>query len=145
MAASAVLTDDSVQPATVKDIFFASVESKISIISVVRQNCPGCIYNCPSQRDHDLCLSVPLDEILNLYLPEIIENVPRRRVMDEFISKIDEKNIDLKLVMDFFRDFDPFTHLNHDTSWQNEFRNILLSHRNGGEKFSDVICNWLYD
>ena len=93
MAASAVLTDDSVQPATVKDIFFASVESKISIISVVRQNCPGCIYNCPSQRDHDLCLSVPLDEILNLYLPEIIENVPRRRVMDEFISKIDEKNI----------------------------------------------------
>ena len=145
MAASAALTDDSVQPATVKDIFFASVESKISIISVVRQNCAGCIYNSPSQRDHDLCLSVPLDEILNLYLPEIIENVPRRRVMDEFVSKIDEKNIDLKLVIDFFRDFDPFTRLNHDTAWQNEFRNILLSHRNGDEKFSDVICNWLYD
>ena len=145
MAASAALTDGLLEPATVKNIFFASVESKISIISVVRQNCHGCIYHSLSQRDHDLCLSVPLNEILNLYLSEIIENVPRRKLMDEFISKIDENNIDLKLVMDFFRDFDPFTRLNHDTSWQNEFRNILLSHRNGDEKFSDVICNWLYD
>ena len=142
MMASATLTDsDLVVPSTVKDVFFASVESKFSIISVVRQNCPGCIYNSPSQRDHDLCLSVPLSEILNLYLPEIIENIPRRRVMDEFVSKIDENNIDLKLVIDFFREFDPFTRLNHDTGWQNEFRNILLSHRNGDEKFSDFICS----
>ena len=63
--------------------------------------------------------------------------------MDAFIEKINENKIEN--VLDFFRNFDPFSYLKHNTDWQNEFKQVILSHRNGDQKLSDVVCSWLYN
>ena len=129
----------------VKSLFYTCVEQKMPIMSVVHDNCVGCIYNKPSQRHHELCLSTPLKDILDQYLPEMLDVTPRAQVMNVFIEKIVENQISCENVLDFFKCCDPFSKLKHDSKLQNEFKDFLLSHRDASENGGDVVCKWLYN
>ena len=79
MASAQLLSD-------VKSIFYTCVEHKMPIMSVVHDYCVGCLYNKLSQRHHELCLSTPLKDILDQYLPEMLDVTPRAQVMNVFIE-----------------------------------------------------------
>ena len=114
------------------------------IMSVVRAKCAGCIYNKLSQCDHELCLYTPLQELLDRYLPDMLEKTSRSKVMEIFIEKVQEMKISTEKILELFKYWDPFTKLNHDNMMQHDFKQFLLKKRDGNMNGGDVICSWLY-
>jgi len=51
---------------------------------VTKENCHRCIYDCPSQRDHDICCSPSYEDILD-------------QCLEKAIAKVDVNNLSLEL------------------------------------------------
>ena len=63
-------------------LYVDKVSEQLSV--VMKENCHGCIYDCPSQRDHDICCNPSYEEILDRCLEKAISKVDINQLMIEF-------------------------------------------------------------
>lgn len=63
-------------------LYVDKVSEQLSI--VIKENCHGCIYDCPSQRDHDICCNPSYEEMLDQCLEKAISKVDINQLKSEF-------------------------------------------------------------
>ena len=57
---------------------------------VIKENCYGCIYDCPSQHDHDICCNPSFEEVLDQCLEEAISKVDVNQLLVEFRKSLND-------------------------------------------------------
>jgi len=63
-------------------LYVDNVSEQLSV--VIKENCHGCINDCPSQRDHDICCNPSYEEILDQCLDKAIEKVDINQLKSKF-------------------------------------------------------------
>lgn len=63
-------------------LYVDKVSEQLSI--VIKETCHACIYDCPSQRDHDICCNPSYEEVLNRCLENAISKVDVNQLSLEF-------------------------------------------------------------
>jgi len=70
----------------IQDILWTLYVDKVSeqLSVVMKENCHGCINDCPSQRDHDICCNPSYEDILDQCLEKAISKVDVNQLSLEF-------------------------------------------------------------
>ena len=70
----------------IQEIIWNLYVDKVSeqLSKVIKENCHGCIYDCPSQRDHDICCNPSYEEVLDEYLENATSKVDVNQLSLEF-------------------------------------------------------------
>ena len=69
-------------------IYVKTVEKQL--FKTIKENCFGCVHDCPSQRDHDLCFNPSYAEVLDLYLENVVSKVDMDQVSVEFRTALND-------------------------------------------------------
>ncbi len=114
---------------TAIDCFFAAFAEEASsyLHQLLNESCYGCLYERPSQRDHDVCLMMDRREALILYFERLIELTPRSKVMANYINQLDKHNIGMEAGLEPFIKSDPFYRIAADSEKTTEIVEILMN------------------
>ena len=72
------------------NIYAEEVQEQLALL--IKEKCFGCVFDKPSQKDHDVCCGTPYTEVVEQYLGEIISKVNMDKVLQmwyDFIEKMD--------------------------------------------------------
>ena len=70
----------------IQEVLWNLYVDKVSeqLAKVIKENCHGCIYDCSSQLDHDICCNPSYEEVLDEYLEIAISKVDVNQLSLEF-------------------------------------------------------------